>query len=511
MKNVARLAATLSMLTGCGGASADGAARVGRDLVVAVPGDGYGVGGDTELGLYPLNATIYEPLVRLSVDYRAEPLLATRWEFRAPNTWRFHLRGGVRFHDGTAFTATSVRWTMDRLAKRGRSSTTGIGLQSTKVVDDSTVDITPVFANRRLPEQLVHPLYSIMAAESDPTRRPIGTGPFRFAAYRHAAELTVARFDQYWAGAALLRGITFRFIPDPATRVLSLRAGESDVVAEFPRETRDARVVRSAIGGFEVLNVTIHGRPPYELGSEHAVRRAIAATVDRSRIARDVWAGAAEPVPSVVPAAALGQSASLVRGEAYDPAHARALLDSAGWRVGPDGIRTRRGRRLTLAMVVGFPNPHIHRPMPELMQSALHDVGIELRILQVPDDAAYQARITSGEGDLWAEAGGQNDANPCFLSHLLFYSGRRLRPSAYARLFAPGPSLDRFVDACREATSRAAVERSAAESERVLVDEAHIVIPLAATRRVWGVSARVRGFVPHPSTLSQRWERVSFR
>ncbi|GAC1654456.1 MAG: hypothetical protein NVS4B3_18470 [Gemmatimonadaceae bacterium] len=127
------------------------------------------------------------------------------------------------------------------------------------------------------------------------------------------------------------------------------------------------------------------------------------------------------------------------------------------------------------------------------------------------DDAAFQARIKSGEGDLWAEAGGQNDANPCFLAQLLFYGGPRLRSSGYPRLFAPGPSLDRFVDSCREGGTREEVERSAAEAEHILVDEDLIVIPLAATRRVWGVGDRVRGFVPHPSTLSQRWEHVTLR
>ena len=241
------------------------------------------------------------------------------------------------------------------------------------------------------------------------------------------------------------------------------------------------------------------------------MRRAIAATVDRARIARDVWAGAADSTPTVVPAAALGTSASLIHGARHDPAAARAILDSAGWHMGADGVRVRRGRRLALVLVVGFPNPQIHQPMPELVQSALREIGISVRILQVPDEAAWQARINSGNGDLWAEAGGQNDANPCFLTQLLFYSGPRLQPSGYARLFAPGPELDHFVDACREGLARADVERSAAEAEHVLVDEEYIVIPLAATRRMWGVSSRVHGFVPQPSSLSQRWEHVSMR
>ena len=506
---IAPVASLAFLLAACGGAPARDA-RERHQLIVAAPGDGYGLGGDAELGLYPINANIYEPLVRLSAGYRPEPLLATRWELLPPNTWRFHLRRDVRFHDGSPLTAEAVRWTMERMARR-HPGATGLAPGSTRVVDDSTVDITPVFANRRLPEQLVHPVYSIMAPGGDPTRRPTGTGPFRFVDYRPSDHITVARFDGYWGGRALLPGITFRFIPDPATRVLSLRAGESDVVGEFPREVNDPRVARSPVSGYEALYVTIHGRPPYDLGRDKAVRRAVAAAVDRVRIARDVWSGAADPTPTVVPAAALGVFATRIRGADHDPASARAILDSAGWRVGADGIRARRGRRLALTLVVGFPNPQIHRPMPELVQSALREIGVDVHIVQVPDDAAWQARIRSGEGDLWAEAGGQNDANPCFLAHLLFYSGPRLRPSGYAHLFAPGPSLDRFVDACREASTREDEERNAADAERVLVDEEFIVIPLAATRRVWGVSDRVRGFVPHPSSLSQRWERVTLR
>ena len=511
MRVILRAAILLALLVdGCGGGAAGHRARDRRWLVVAAPGDGYGLGGDAELGLYPLNTTIYEPLVRLSADYRTEPLLATRWELLPPNTWRFHLRRGVRFHDGSPFTAEAVRWTMERMALRGAGST-GIAPGSTRVVNDSTVDITPVFPNRRLPEQLTHPVYSIMAAGSDPERHPIGTGPFRFVDYRPSERIRVARFDGYWGDRALLPGIIFRFVPDPATRVLSLRAGESDVVEEFPREVRDPRVVRSPVSGYEALDVTIHGHPPYDLGGERALRRAIAAAVDRVGIARDVWVGAADPTPTVVPAAVLGAFASRIHGADYNPAAARAILDSAGWRPGADGVRERGTRRLVLTLVVGFPNPYIHRPMPELVQSELRNIGIDLRILQVPDDAAYQARIRSGAGDLWAEAGGQNDANPCFLAQLLFYSGPRLHPSGYAHLFAPGASLDRFVDACRTARTRVAAERSAADAERVLVDEEFIVIPLAATRRVWGVSAHVQNFVPHPSSLSQRWDRVTLR
>ena len=112
------------------------------------------------------------------------------------------------------------------------------------------------------------------------------------------------------------------------------------MVAEFPREVRDPRVVRSPVSGYEALDVTIRSERPYDLGA----------------------------------------FASRIHGATHDPARARAILDSAGWRVGARGNRERRGRRLALTMIVGFPNPEIHRPMPELLQAQLRRVGIEFGV-----------------------------------------------------------------------------------------------------------------------------------
>lgn len=489
-----------------------GAASV---LVAAAPGDDYNTGPGSELGIYPVNANIYETLVRLTPDYRVAPMLATRWEFRPPNTWRFHLRQGVKMHDGTAFTARSVEWTIRRMAKTERRLL-GTADSSVRVLDDSTVDITPTRPNLRLLEQLVHPNWSIIAHGSEPSTAPVGTGPFKIVEYAKGNRLTVERFAGYWGEKARLNRITFRFITDPNTRVLALRSGEVGIAYDLPREeARDvARVpgltlASSQVGSYEALYVTIHGDPPYDLGRDRSIRRALAYAIDKQAIVESVWQGNAERGQTLVPASILGESARLVRGTAFDPASAKQILDSAGWMPGPDGVRARRARRLSLTMIVGFPNPEIHRPMPEVVQAQLRAIGVELKIVQTADNASYQARIRSGQGDLWAEAGGQNDANPCFLPDLLFYrGGAPADRSSYARIFGPGAGFDRFIDACRSAGNAEAARRNAAEAMRVLVDEEFVVIPLAATYRLWGVSNRVRGFVPHPSSLSQRWESV---
>src|SRR5687767_11653582 len=119
------------------------------------------------VGYYPLNTNIFESLVRLTPDYQIEPMLAESWEFVEPNTWRFVLRQGVTFHDGTPLTAEAVKWTFTRVALAGGGSI-GVDENSVTIVDDYTVEITPSRPNRRLVQQLNHPVYSIVAPNSEP-------------------------------------------------------------------------------------------------------------------------------------------------------------------------------------------------------------------------------------------------------------------------------------------------------------------------------------------------------
>src|SRR3989454_9631970 len=478
---------TLSVALACGRRGAP--VRASEELIVAAPGDPDSSSVGSELGLHPVNANVYETLVRLTPDFRVAPQLATRWQPRSRNTWRFHLRPGVRMHDGTTLTAAAVVWTMRRIA-RGGGGPMGIGASSVRVLDDTTLDITPTRPGRRLVEQLANPDWSIMAPGSDSAARPVGTGPFRLVEYARGDHLTVERFDQYWGDRARLRRITFRFLPDPNARLLALRAGDVQVASDLPREAAraagmlpDIAVAPSLVGGYEALYVT---------EPSPAIRRAIVYALDRPRLVEAAWRGTAEPAQLLGPAELLGRSADLVAGARSDPRRARRALDGAGWTPLPDGIRAKAGRRLAVTLVIGPPDFDIHRAMATVVQDQLREAGVDPRIVQLAHSAAYRARIRSGAGDLWTVGGDLNDADPCSVADLPVRGGAR-----------------RFLDACRAAVALDDAQRSAARALHVLVDQETVVVPLAGTYRVWGLRREVRGFVPHPSSPSQRWDRVS--
>ena len=192
--------------------------------------------------------------------------------------------------------------------------------------------------------------------------------------------------------------------------------------------------------------------------------------------------------------------------------HAATRLEEAGWIAGADGIREKDGRPLSLLLVSGFPSASDHGAMPELVQAQLREVGIAVEIVRTEDTATYEARLQTGEGDLWAEAGSQNDGNPCFLPDLLFSSpapGGDAEANMYGNAFAPGAEYDAIIEGCRTAPTVPEVQAAAADAVRFLIDQDFVVIPIAGLTQLYGATDQVQGLVPHPSGLNQRWTDVT--
>lgn len=492
---------------------------VAGELIIGYPGVNFRTEPDrASIGIYPLNTNIFEGLVRLSDDYQVEPMLAESWEFIAPNTWRFTLREGVTFHDGTPFTSEAVVWSLGRVA-RGGGGLIAVGEDSTVAIDDYTVEITPSRPNMRFIEQLVHPSAgSIVAPGTDPATARVGTGPFREVEYLPEDRYVVEANPDYWGEAPQLSRITWRFFPDPTSRVLALQAGEVDLIADLPKESvadiesGGFQTLQSAVGAYSALYVNIHGAEPYDLGQDPVIREAIASAIDKNAIVEGVWQGNAEPGVTMIPPAILGEAVDAVTGVPFDPERARTLLEDAGWIPGAGGIREQDGRQLSLVLVSGFPSASDHGAMPELVQAQLREVGIAVEIVRTEDTATYEARLQTGEGDLWAEAGSQNDGNPCFLPDLLFSSpapGGDAEANMYGNAFAPGAEYDAIIEGCRTAPTVPEVQAAAADAVRFLIDQDFVVIPIAGLTQLYGATGQVQGLVPHPSGLNQRWTDVT--
>lgn len=507
--------------TACGGdaerepAAGDepSSSAIKQELVVGAPADAFSTDDErANVGMFPINANIFENLVRMTPDFQIEPWLAERWEYRGDNTWRFYLRDNVTFHDGQPLTAEAVKFSFDRLA-RGAGPRLGIGPESTTVIDELVVDVTTTEPNLRLVDQLVHPsLGPIIAPGTDVGTKPTGSGPFRFVEYTPEERLVVEQNDDYWGDAPTLERIEFRFVPDGSVRWLSLTTGDVDLIYDLPRqllpEAERAQGVDLAItppGSTEVMFFNHTGPEPYTILSDQAVRQALSHAIDRRAVVEQIWAGSAEVGDTMVPASLLGSAGDLVEAPQHDPAMARSLLEEAGWSADGDGIRSKDGRRLSLTMVNGYPPIDLREPMPELVQAQLREVGVEVEIVVTPELGTYTERLENGQGDIFLERVSQNDANPAFFGNGFFYSETS---GPYSTWFPAGEKFDRLLEDSLAAVDREEATEMAARAMDVAIGQEAVVLPVAATYWLFAMKDDVDGFIEHGSARHVRWDTV---
>lgn len=472
---------------------------------------------------YPLNVNVYEPLIYLSSDYTLRPGLAERWELvNNGKTWRFHLRRGVKFHDGSDFNADDVMWTWDkRQVEMGAHTLSTVsntlGPDSVQKVDDFTVDFTPVTPNLRIPEQIVHPEGAIVPeGKHFDASPPVGSGPFRVASYTPNQSVVVERYEGYWGDKPKAKRLNIRFLPDPQSRIEALRSGQVDfiddvqpgAVASLEGSAR-FRIVKSDPGRNQLIYVNKTGKAPYDLGADPAIREAVALALDRRTYVDTIFEGNANPGRWMAPKSVLGAAADTVAAVPFDAARARKVLDDAGWRPGPDGIRAKDGRRLTLT-IIGW--EEIPDEAFQFIQSQLKDVGIELNIKKAPDRPTYRTYYQNTEFDLDLEVPNQNDGNPAFLPVLRMYSKNsgtnRFAPNA-APQTPNGPEFDARAEKALAATSTPEVQRASAEMMEILINQDHIVVPVAGVFRIYGMTSNVGLGDPHPSQTNQSWASLA--
>ena len=492
------------------------AAKPGGMLTVGSDADAFVLSGNSSnVGQYPLNANIFEGLVQMDANYNLVPVLATSWEFRPPNTWRFHLRQNVKFHNGTTFTSKDVKWTFDKIATRDQGGSPGLTVKGNVIVDDYTIDITPSAPNRRLVEQIVEPGDNfIIAYGTDTVHHLVGTGPFQFVSYQRMQQLQVKKFPGYWGTPALLDGINFKFIPDSGARLLALQSGAVDVMLVVPNQDVSElkgggfTVYTSPVGAYEAFYCNISGKKGYTICQDVNVRKALEYGVNRQALVTGVYQGQATVEQTMTPARLLGADASLIKGYAYNPAMAQSLLESAGWKMGSNGIREKNGKQLSLQLIDGFPSADSHTGVPEFLQAQYKQIGVGIDIVVMSDNAAYSARMNALQGDLWLEQGNQNDANPSFLPALLFSTKGLYGGSAYQTLFAPGGSFNTLIDQALVANGEAEVKSLVAQAMHVLIDDDAVVVALAGIPRIAATSSHVHAFDSQPSELQVSYAGV---
>ncbi len=284
-------------------------------------------------------ANLFEGLTRIDSTGSVQPDLAKSWDISADGlTYTFHLQTGVKFQDGTPFSADDVKYSLD--TARGAKSVNAqkqlfANIGSVDVIDPATVKVT-------LTQPQGDFLYDMgwgdavivspKTAANDGTN-PVGTGPFKFGEWNKGDHITLVKNPDYWRAPAKLDKVTFRFIADAAPATAALLAGDIDVDPEFPdpaalsqfKSNPEFAVLVGTTEGETVLSMN-DGKAPL---NDVRVREAIAHAIDRKAIIDGAMFGYGTPIgtffpphnPAYVDLTALSN---------FDPDKSKQLLKDAG-------------------------------------------------------------------------------------------------------------------------------------------------------------------------------------
>jgi len=371
-------------------------------------------------------AGIYETLTKLDHNMVLQPWLATSWEPVDKETWRFDIREGVTFHDGTPLTAESVAFSLESLIQEkgprfNPRAQPLLNIKEIEVVDRYTLQITTHEPFAPLIYDLSDPLFAIVSPKTEEGKIPAGTGPFRFVDQKVGEYVRVEKFADYWDGAAKLEKVTFRLIPDAMVRAMALETGEIDVAVAITavdairlKETGGIKVSTGEIHRTDFIKINCQREPL----NDARVRRAISYGIDREGIVNAVLEGiGGTPAATIFPPVLPWANRDL--GVVYDPSKARRLLEEAGLTdTDGDGFVEHNGRPFKLRFLAPTHRPEFG-PIAEIMADKLPRIGIQVEIIALELGAARKL-VKAGDFDLFITSWGTAPAgDPAYIMEML--------------------------------------------------------------------------------------------
>ena len=308
-------------------------------------------------------AHIFETLVRRDEHQHLVPGLATEWKAVDDTTWEFKLRHGVKFHDGSEFTAADVVATLKRVPWVPNSPSSfriyTQGITGWEVLDPYTIRFKTAAPYPLLPNDLSTVFIVPKKDERAPTgdfnsgSAAIGTGPFRFVEFVPGDRIVLQRNDDYWGPKPAWRRVTLKIIPNNSARVAALLAGDVQIIEQVPsvdyaKLKANPAVTISQIVGNRLIFLgldSFRDQSPFVTDKEGAVlpnnplkdvrvRRALSKAINRQAIVDRIMDGLAVPAGGLLPEGFFGVSPNL-KPEPFDPEGAKKLLIQAGY---PNGF-----------------------------------------------------------------------------------------------------------------------------------------------------------------------------
>lgn len=512
---LACLLSAAALLTGCGTESRQvlvfgrGSDSVGLDPALENDGESFKVCDN-----------LYETLVTYAEETtEIRPLLARSWEISPDRlTWTFHLRTGVRFHDGTPFNAQAMLFSLGRqfwvdhpfhrvegTYKYWKDMGMDEIVADLQAVDDSTFVIrlkepnAPFLSNLAMNFCAAVSPTAVARYRGDFFKNPVGTGPFRLVEWRKDERLVLARFEEYWGERPLLDQLVFKPMQEASVRFLELRQGTIQgldaLTPEYLESIRsDPNLQLLTQPGMNVGYLAMNlDRPPFD---NRLVRLAVNHAVDKQSLVDNLYGGLAVPAKNPIPPTMWGYN-DRIEEYAFDPERARALLREAGF---PNGFDTE---------LWAMPAPRPYMPQPDkiaqAIQAQLERVGIRARIVQW-EWGTYLDKVSNGDHPMALLGWVGDNGDPDNFLYVLLDLAAATKPAQNIAFYRSQELHDLLV-AARRSADPGERARLYAQAQEVVHRDAPWV-PLVHATQTMAFQRRVHGFTLHP-TGSHWFRRVS--
>jgi peptide/nickel transport system substrate-binding protein len=400
-----------------------------------------------------MDSLIFSSLVELDSDRTPRGDLAENWETPDPKTYIFHLRPGIKFHDGKPLTSGDVKYTFDSIlngeitsAKRG--SYTLIG--SIEAPDPATVifHLKEPYAGFLL--DISRPAIGIVpsGAGSNFGNRLIGTGPFRFVSARQDDNVILERNDGYFKTPARISRVQFHVVPEAVVRGLELRKGTADLdensltsdMISVLRSQRSLEIAERPGTTYAYIGFNFNAA---QLANRN-VRRALAYATDREQIVRYLLGGQAQLADGPLPENSWAYTPDVMH-YGYDPAQAERLLDAAGF----PRQAAREGFRLKLTLKTT--TEESSRLLGAVLREQWRKVGIDLELRPL-EFATFYADVSQGSFELYTLRWIGVNSDPEFFDFV--FNSKKMPPAGGNRGHYRNPALDALLDRARGESDR---------------------------------------------------------
>lgn len=444
---------------------------------------------------------LFDGLVTRDANMGLVPEIAESWRALDTRTWEFSIRQGIRFHSGDPLTAEDAAFTIQRTITPeaiGGQSSPRKGLLgsvveakavSQHVLRVKTADPYPILPKMLAFHEVVPKAHIERVGDEEFARRPVGAGPFRFVQHVPGERVVMERFPDYYGGSpeipeprpARVQRLVFLPIPEVATRLGALLAGEIDIAEKVPPHAaelveRDEDTRLSACTGtrtfFLGLNCT---RPPFD---QVRVRRAFAHGLELSRMVERILAGHVTVLAGPLVPAAFGFDRSLQRRR-YDPELAKSLLRKAG---------------VSESLSIELDCEDVDRELAEAAAAQLSTLGIGVRPRVWKWDV-LQPLLARHERTMFLTSWGNASLDPAGILPPLLRTGGRGNYMGYSN-----PHVDEALDRSRAAFDPD-VRRALFVKVQRLVHEDVPAIFGWAKRELYGVRERVRNWQARPDSM----------